>query len=324
MLPILLLGCLDTSLDFANPADSRASGDKGRSGEVAPGDVNVGDDTPDKELDVKDKPDLPPDPDEYSPDYCLTACGNGKCEEECEETADTCADCCTCGDGLCQRDPPCNEKAKFCPDDCCVCGDGQCDDMDCGEYWFGEMLTCASDCATCGEGTCDPGEGPANCPLDCCGGCGDGICRGVQCDETPELCPQDCETFACGNGVCEPVESPLTCVQDCEKFACGNQACDPGEDAAACPGDCNAACGDCVCDGSEAFDTCPVDCGFCGDGYCIGNCDYIWEDAETCPQDCCDPDCAGKDCGDDGCGGSCGECQEGEECSADFKCAPAS
>ena len=34
----------------------------------------------------------------------------------------------------------------------------------------------------------------------------------------------------------------------------------------------------------------------------------------------CTPACDGKACGDDGCGGSCGECAEGEACTADGAC----
>lgn len=56
---------------------------------------------------------------------------------------------------------------------CCTCGNGTCEAA-CGE----NVASCGQDCTACGNGTCDPGEGPKTCKEDCCGGCGDGDCRG--------------------------------------------------------------------------------------------------------------------------------------------------
>ena len=42
----------------------------------------------------------------------------------------------------------------------------------------------------------------------------------------------------------------------------------------------------------------------------------------TLTVDTCVPDCTDKNCGTDGCGGDCGECPEGEFCSADQVCGP--
>lgn len=49
----------------------------------------------------------------------------------------------------------------------------------------------------------------------------------------------------CGNGICEPGESPLTCPQDCgvPGPTCGDRTCDPGEDCSSCPTDCGACVG---------------------------------------------------------------------------------
>jgi hypothetical protein len=293
-------GCLDTKLD-----------------------LDFTDDVPAQPGDAADKDRTIPEDDSVP-----SSCGNGICDQELGESSKNCMkDCCKCGDNICAAEAPCLENMKNCDVDCCVCGNGVCDMMECGENWMvtdpvePSLLTCATDCASCGNGTCDPSEGPSNCSLDCCGGCGDGKCMGAQCQETPEDCPQDCNTFACGNAVCEAIENPLNCPQDCEKFACGNGTCDPAEDDSSCPQDCGATCGDCNCGGDETFETCPQDCGFCGDGYCIGACEYIWEDEEVCPQDCCVPDCTDRECGDDGCGGSCGECGEGLTCDENGACA---
>ena len=286
-------GCLDTKLDLDFADDVVRTGDTG-------------------------KQDIPVD------DSVPSTCGNGTCDKGKGETSKNCeVDCCKCGDNICDREDPCFENSKNCEVDCCICGDGFCDMMECGENWVApDLLTCATDCAPCGNMTCDPGEGPQTCIGDCCGGgCGDGKCMGEQCGENPDDCPQDCNTFACGNDICEAVENPMNCPQDCEKFACGNSTCDPAEDFAGCPQDCGATCGDCTCDGDETFETCPQDCGFCGDGYCIGACEYIWEDEDICPQDCCVPDCTDRECGDDGCGGSCGDCADGLTCDEDGACA---
>ena len=215
----------------------------------------------------------------------------------------------------------------------CLCGDGACSVSGCGECWYnctgadGESCcTCAVDCAVCGNGTCDPGEGPTKCAVDCCGACGDGICKGGECGEDAKgnggYCAVDCAEPTCGNGVCEPGEDDdaaddgiADCPEDCGKYACGNGVCEPGEDPQECPEDCAPGCGDCQCAGGESYLTCPVDCGYCGDGYCIDKCSYIPEDASLCPLDCaCEPACAGKECGSDGCGGSCGTCPTGNSC----------
>ena len=238
--------------------------------------------------DTTDVPDIPPldVPPEIDP--CANACGDGTCATECEETVETCpADCCAtaCGDGLCQT-AECGEIILTCPVDCCLfsCGNGNCDTDPCGEGWWEGLYTCPLDCASCGNGTCDPLEDAENCAQDCCGTCGDLVCK----CETPDSCPEDCGQFACGNDICEPGENPVVCLVDCQPFACGNGLCDPGEDPVACPEDCAESCGDCVCDGSEDYTTCPQDCASCGDGtctICVG-----METKENCAWDCCTDD----------------------------------
>ena len=215
-------------------------------------------------------------------------------------------------------DDDCDGQTDLDDTDCvipCVCGDELCEPDRCGEYWDEEQKTCAADCAPCGNETCDPGEGPVKCPEDCCGGCGDGHCRGGACGEDPLECPQDCGHWACGDGDCDPGESSVECPVDCQPFACGNHTCEPMENPGSCQEDCGVACGDCACTPPESFVTCPVDCGFCGDGFCVKKCDYLTpENDETCPADCCLPDCFGKECGDDGCAGVCGLCPDDDIC----------
>ncbi|MFH1532293.1 MAG: hypothetical protein ABIK09_16325 [Pseudomonadota bacterium] len=229
-------------------------------------------------------------------DCCPSACGDGVCQkDECGESISTCpADCCICGDKACNVGPPCNETQGNCQADCCVCGDGQCSGVNCNENLEG----CPVDCSVCGDDHCtglesvEP-DNPHVCMMDCCGSCGDKICKGGECHEDdpghPKYCDKDCE-FACGNQDCEPGENPFSCPQDCEDKACGNNLCEPGEgygSAVLCPDDCGANCGDCLCDGDESNMTCPQDCGYCGDGTCSSACPEMNESVETCPQDCC-------------------------------------
>ena len=241
----------------------------------------------------------PPDPDSIpidiaEGDVCLEVCGDGICVGPCESMESCPVDCAPHGDGICQPgETPCTS-----PIDCCgTCGDGICMTVsaDDGTVCCNETIhTCPQDCmVACGDAVCSPGEDPCDCPVDCCGTCGDGVCAeyvvdGEICCNEGTTCPEDCAGPVCGNGVCEPGETPLSCPQDCEHFVCGNGACEPGEEADGedpCPVDCAPACGDCVCDDGEAFDTCPIDCGFCGDGVC-SPCAVLNEDGETCPADC--------------------------------------
>lgn len=134
---------------------------------------------------------------------------------------------------------------------------------------------------------------------------------------------------ACGDGVCDPLETCASCGADCGPCApCGDGDCVPGETCASCPGDCGACaagCGDGVCGELESCGKCPLDCGACcGDGLCV---EGDGESCASCPADClckpgelcagaecCLPTCEGVVCGGDGCGGTCGSCSEGATC----------
>ena len=196
----------------------------------------------------------------------------------------------------------------------CKCGDQNCVPA-CGET----VENCPYDCRVCGDGLCSPSEGPIVCAIDCCGGCGDGQCRGFNCGEDPSECPADCGQ-PCGNQTCDPGENPFSCQADCQHQICGNGVCEPNDDGpSGCPQDCGPTCGNCTCEKGEDWLTCPVDCGYCGDDVC-SSCALLNEGPETCLMDCCQPACAGKQCGDDGCSGQCGECAVGQECDAEGIC----
>ena len=171
----------------------------------------------------------------------------------------------------------------------CTCGDGTC-----SASCYENKVTCPVDCKACGDGICSPAEGPIACPIDCCGGCGDGKCRGYDCGEDPGKCPQDCGT-ACGNKTCDKGETPQSCAEDCKWQVCGNGTCEPTDlGPYECPQDCGPTCGNCTCEKGEDFIACPGDCGYCGDNVC-SLCTQLGENPTTCANDCNAP--AGWDAG---------------------------
>lgn len=176
---------------------------------------------------------------DWCPEDCGGWCGDGYCQpgerESCPEDCEG-----WCGDGYCQPG-----EEDWCPEDCGGwCGDGVCQQ--------GEDEWCPEDCeGWCGNGLCDQGEQALSCPEDCQGWCGDSLCDLGE----ASWCPQDCQT--CGNGVCDEGEWQW-CPEDCPGL-CGNGICEPVESPVTCPEDCGT-CGDGICaSGEETW--CPQDCG---------------------------------------------------------------
>jgi len=181
----------------------------------------------------------------------------------------------------------------------------------------------------CGDGVCDKGEFNATCPADCkdtckpaCDGkqCGPNGCGGVcgVCGET-KACTDagKCVAVAtvCGNGECEPGETPTSCAKDC-KPTCTPNCADKGcGDIDGCGGLCGGAC--------PGGGTCTADKNCAGGSQCgNGSCDP-GESNATCAKDCkpdCVPNCGGKQCGPNGCGGVCGLCGSGKACTDDGQC----
>jgi hypothetical protein len=98
-----------------------------------------------------------------------------------------------------------------------LCSDG--DDNDCDSQLDCADSDCTSDlsCASCGDGTCDPGENSCSCAADCGAPPGSeiGLCTDAidnDCDSLLDCGDPDCAADAacssCGNGSCEPGESP--------------------------------------------------------------------------------------------------------------------
>ena len=283
----------------------------GDSASVASDDVDAGPDVPRADADAPDAADAPDVADAAdAPDVAGeldTAPDVPDIAEEVDASVDATASTCVCGDGTCSG--PCGETPATCP----------------------------ADCKGCGNGICEPGEGPKSCAVDCCGACGDGLCKGYDCGESPDTCPVDCGN-ACGNHVCNKGESPQSCPMDCAWQVCGNGTCEATDGGPlACPQDCAASCGDQVCSKGEDFISCPIDCGYCGDGFCTLN---LGESQANCPMDCkggqCDPSLPSdvtkcddlNPCTNDGClpSGNCkhtplpGNCDDGSACTTGDHC----
>jgi hypothetical protein len=237
-----------------------------------------------------------------------------------------------------------------------------CMDNTCGSDGCGGLCgTCGADdyCAdglcearpvSCGDAMCTDAETCRNCPADCGTCCGDGTCRPEH-EETCGTCPIDCgcphgEACAMGQGICEPVCSPLCGAAVCGDDGCGG-ACGSCAAREACvAGQCQAdpQCGDGFCDAPEScagcLEDCPcaaicdaqgacVDCvphcdgRVCGDDGCGGACGDCGADEDCDDGRClarCQPDCTGRACGDDGCGGTCGACDGADACTPAGAC----
>jgi hypothetical protein len=232
---------------------------------------------------------------EPSPD-----CGNGSCDPG--EDPGSCAEDCTggaCG-GI--------DFAGCCDGELLIwCEDGELRMMHCGGApacgWNSEDQY--YDCGTAG------GEEPSGTyPLIC--------------GETPAP--------VCGNGICEPGESPADCPGDCpEQGPCGDGECGPGESFGDCPEDCILpGCGaigfEGCCDGEllrwcqdgelyQAHCAGSPSCGWSEEGYYDCSTAGEADPSEANPKDCsAQPSRPG--CGD-------GDCQTGEtpvSCPAD--CSP--
>jgi len=160
-----------------------------------------------------------------------------------------------------------------------------CNNNDCPTNYACQNYVCVQQ-AVCGNKICESGENVNNCPQDCAGTCGDGICNPYY--ESRNNCPQDCGQVqpVCGNNVCESGENVNNCPKDCAG-TCGDGVCNPYyENQNNCPQDCGQVqpnCGNKICESGENVNNCPQDCsGVCGDGVC----NKYYENSTNCPQDC--------------------------------------
>ncbi|MEZ4471449.1 MAG: DUF4215 domain-containing protein [bacterium] len=242
------------------------------------------------------------------PELCNGSDDN--CNGQIDETFPNLGMACQNGVGICARDgiyvcaddqmdvtcnapEPGDPRAELCngdDDDC----DGSVDET------FPEL----GEACTAGQGACI-GQGVMMCTPDGMGTictaqakpmcCGNNIVEaGEDCDDgdldDTDGCNNACQ--ACGNGTCDPGETPENCPEDPCPPICGNGICDPGETRENCPADVPKFCticgdgyvgGDEECDdgNSDNTDTCNTSCELCGNGIC-----GKYENSTTCRPDC--------------------------------------
>ena len=228
-----------------------------------------------------------------------------------------------CGDGTCQAP---FESAASCPQDCSsgpgkimACVEKQCaaryaeclNDQACSE-----VVACAKNCSDgpCVEQCAVSGTG-FNLVVErlmycanlqkCLGEVQPPTCGNGQCDpgESPNSCPQDCKIGpgpVCGNGACEPGESPSNCKQDCGgggPIECAAKKCP--DQYAKCTS--HPGCGQLVacmkdCDSDQCFEKCVANAG--------GGALNAFAPLASCAQQ------AGCGAGQPQCGN--GQCEDGE------------
>ena len=223
-------------------------------------------------------------------------------------------------DNGCDDGDPCTGDAcaggKCVAFDAIVCGDGSCASA-CAET----ADSCPVDCHTCGDGKCSAGESPKACKADCCGSCGDGLCKGYECgeDKGATACALDCGV-ACGNGICDKGEAFGDCPMDCG--FCGDGTCSLcstlGENPKTCAADCgdlkligctlawglfcqdDSPCSDDQCQAGKGCVHLPVDAACtdgnactigdaCKGGLCAAGPSVPCADGNVCTTDSCDP-----------------------------------
>ncbi len=128
---------------------------------------------------------------------------------------------------------------------------------------------------------------------------------------------------SCGNGACDPGETPCGCPADCGASICGDGVCctAAGENRCVCAADCgDSTCGDGCCSSAElANSLCKQDCS------CATSCDQGCGGAGCCTTTCttspCRPICGCATCGID-CGGvdvCTAVCEGARSCALDCK-----
>ena len=194
---------------------------------------------------------------------------------------DICSHSETCVEGVCTGGTPVNcNDGNPCTTDTCVAEEG------CHHEATEAPCSDGNQCTTgdhCEAGICVGGGSV---------GCGDGNpCTDDAC-EPANGCVHSLNEVLCDDG--DPCTQGDVCalglcvsgqVVDCDDDnPCTNDICQPG--------------GPCA----YLYNELPCAGGQCSDGECVAD---------------CIPDCAGLDCGSDGCDGSCGECDDQQECTSD-------
>ena len=139
------------------------------------------------------------------------------------------------------------------------------------------------------------------------------------------ICVSEVESMGCGScGGGNPVQGPGNCCEPHGTPGCSNpsiQNCICAFDSYCCEVEWDGICADEVeGDGCGSCSGCAPNCGGkqCGPDGCGGTCGNCQQGQNctawgTC-ESSCNPNCAGKQCGSDGCGGTCGNCPGNHTC----------
>ena len=204
---------------------------------------------------------------------------NAVCPPACTAADDPdCGAAGCCGDGTCNP----SENNLTCPVDCspvCIPTMPLCDTVCPALCTVAQDPDCGG-AGCCGDGTCNaPIETPATCPADC----------PVICVPTVPLCDNVCPPAClvaddpdcggagcCGDGTCDPSETPASCAADCAATCTAVYGCQavapPNSAIVPCPGCCIG--GSCYgCDsastwGGPAINTCGGSCSVPDDLVC--------------------------------------------------------
>ena len=240
-------------------------------------------------------------------------------DQICDVDSGECVDCLVSDD--CAAEKFC--EAMACLDDVCETGDRMCDGTDgllCADDGSGYVveMTCTAteycEDGFCYEQACSPGEAycDADSVIQCdaegkdwlpaadCGEsemfCFEGQCIDGACLPDAVFCSDKLTIATCNSEGTEYAGEPCPEGHFCAQAACKPWLCTPGD--LLCQGNVSTVC--------DEFGAGPVSGGEnCLDSglLCI---------AGICTK--CYPQCFGKECGDDGCGGTCGACDDGDNC----------
>lgn len=227
-----------------------------------------------------------------------------------------------CGDGFCAA----SEDSSSCSDDCVAaeCGNGVCE--------AGEAGTCADDCETGTPTgwTCEPSYYGTRDGCDC--NCGS---RDPDCD-LPEQVLLNCQEGEicnaggtcsvagagdCGNDICDGEETAGSCPRDCGGEIPNGWICDP--DFFGVGDGCDCECGafdpDCDVAGQEVFG-CAEGASCTSEGSCSVQ-EWFCEPSYFDARDGCDCDCGVWDPDCEFIEQELLNCQEGQFCNAEGRCA---
>jgi hypothetical protein len=230
-------------------------------------------------------------------DGCGGSCGTCQAPQTCDANG-ACVCVPNCANLECGVDPVCGQSCGNCtlPE---VCHNGACGCVpDCGIRVCGNDPVCNQSCGTCPNGeTCD-----ANGQCQSPGGQLGDPCPYNNVNATAPVCDEAQNLFCVGAD--EDPTYACSVEQDCVDIGF------PANYNPDCVTGATTGCGFSFCSQlCDANGACPA--GFDPYTDAQGNCFCL---------PACVPSCAGRECGDDGCGGSCGQCQVGEYCDANFQC----